>query len=73
VENTSKSLFTSLDVELGTGASLKFKDVSKVLAPYVEIAVELNLVNGNSATTFAPNEKLSRQQAFVIAVHGIEK
>ncbi len=67
-----KQLITSMGVELGSGSSITFKDVSKDLAPYVEKAVQLKLVNGKSATSFAPNDPLNREQAFVMAVRGID-
>lgn len=66
-----KELVTELGVELGDGSSITFKDVPKELAPYVEKAVELNLINGKSATEFAPDEKLTRLHAFVIAARGL--
>lgn len=64
-------LIKELGVELGDGSSITFKDVSKELAPYVEKAVELNLIHGKSADTFAPDEKLTRLHAFVIAARGL--
>lgn len=67
-----KTLITEMGVELGSGNSLTYKDVPKDLAPYVEKAVQLGLVKGKSAKTFAPSEKLNREQAFVIAVRGID-
>lgn len=66
-----KELVESLNVELGDGSSLRFTDVPKDLAPYVEKAVELKLIKGKSATLFAPNDKLTRQQAFVISARGL--
>ncbi|WP_107943351.1 bifunctional 2',3'-cyclic-nucleotide 2'-phosphodiesterase/3'-nucleotidase [Metasolibacillus fluoroglycofenilyticus] len=64
-------LIKELGVELGDGSTVTFKDVSKELAPYVEKAVELNLINGKSTDTFAPDEKLTRLHAFVIAARGL--
>lgn len=66
-----KELVESLDVELGDGSSIAFTDVSKNLAPYVEKAVQLKLIKGKTATTFGPNDKLTRQQAFVISARGL--
>ncbi len=66
-----KELVESLDVELGDGSSLGFTDVPKDLAPYVEKAVELKLIKGKTATLFGPNDKLTRQQAFVISARGL--
>jgi len=66
-----KSLILAMGIELGTGKSVTFKDVPDSLKPYIEKAVELKLITGKSSTEFAPNEKLNREQAFVIAVRGI--
>ncbi|MEE1131785.1 MAG: bifunctional 2',3'-cyclic-nucleotide 2'-phosphodiesterase/3'-nucleotidase [Caryophanon sp.] len=68
-----KQIITELGVELGDGSSITFKDVPKELAPYVEKAVELKLVNGKSADEFAPDEQLTRLHAFVIAARGLAK
>ena len=67
-----KSLIEALDVELGTGASVKFKDVPESLKPYIEKAIELKLITGKSETVFAPNEKLSRVHAFLILARGLQ-
>jgi 2',3'-cyclic-nucleotide 2'-phosphodiesterase len=66
-----KTMIESMGLELGTGKSVKFKDVPVSLKPYIEKAIELKLIAGKSATEFAPDEKLNREQAFVIAVRGI--
>lgn len=66
-----KELVGKLNVELSDGSNLSFTDVPKDLAPYVEKAVELNLIKGKSATSFGPNDKLTRQQAFVISARGL--
>ncbi|AYC30757.1 bifunctional 2',3'-cyclic-nucleotide 2'-phosphodiesterase/3'-nucleotidase [Paenisporosarcina cavernae] len=67
-----KSLISGLDVSLGNGSTVTFKDVDKSLAPYVEKAVELGLVNGLSASEFGTNNTLRREQAFAIAARGID-
>jgi len=66
-----KSMIEAMGVELGSGKSVKFKDVPESLKPFIEKAIELKLVQGKSETIFAPNEKLNREQAFVIASRGI--
>lgn len=66
-----KELVGKLNVELGDGSNLSFTDVPKDLAPYVEKAVELYLIKGKSVTSFGPNDKLTRQQAFVISARGL--
>ena len=68
-----KSMIEAMGVELGSGKSVKFKDVPESLKPFIEKAIELKLVQGKSETIFAPNEKLNREQAFVIASHGINR
>lgn len=66
-------LIKGLGLEVGDGSTLTFKDVPKEMAPYIEKAVELKLVQGKSATVFATNENLTRMQAFVIAARGLAK
>jgi len=67
-----KSLISAMGVELGTGKTVKFKDVPAELKPYIEKAIELKLIKGKSASKFDPNGKLNREQAFVVAVRGID-
>lgn len=67
-----KHMIEAMGVELGTGKSVKFTDVPDSLKPYIEKAIELKLIAGKSQTHFAPGEKLTREQAFVIAVRGID-
>lgn len=51
---------------------MKFTDVPASLKPYIEKAIELKLIEGKTPTKFAPNDKLTREHAFVIATRGIE-
>ncbi|QUG40655.1 bifunctional 2',3'-cyclic-nucleotide 2'-phosphodiesterase/3'-nucleotidase [Psychrobacillus sp. INOP01] len=67
-----KTMIDAMGVELGTGKSVKFNDVPESLKPYIEKALELKLITGKSATVFAPDEKLSREHAFIIATRAIE-
>lgn len=67
-----KQLVTALDVKLGDGSTIAFKDVDAKLAPYVEAAFNLGLTSGKTKTTFAPNEKLSREQGFSIAARAVD-
>ncbi|WP_342742374.1 metallophosphoesterase [Paenisporosarcina indica] len=67
-----KSLISAMGVELGTGKTIKFDDVPAELKPYIEKAIELKLIKGKSVSKFDPNGKLNREQAFVIAVRGID-
>ncbi|MGN7407883.1 bifunctional 2',3'-cyclic-nucleotide 2'-phosphodiesterase/3'-nucleotidase [Sporosarcina sp. SAFN-010] len=57
----------ALNLSLSDGSTLKFKDVDKQLAPYVEAAVKAGLVHGRSTTEFDTNGTLTREQAFVIS------
>ncbi|WP_088007029.1 bifunctional 2',3'-cyclic-nucleotide 2'-phosphodiesterase/3'-nucleotidase [Indiicoccus explosivorum] len=67
-----QAFIEALDVELGDGSTIPFTDVSDELAPYVEAAYEWGLTKGKSADLFAPEEKLTREQAFVIATRAVE-
>ncbi|MFD1861947.1 bifunctional 2',3'-cyclic-nucleotide 2'-phosphodiesterase/3'-nucleotidase [Planococcus chinensis] len=67
-----KHLVTSMNVELGDGSTIAFKDVDPSLAPYVEAAYNLKLTSGKSATLFGTNEKLSREQGFAIAARAVD-
>lgn len=67
-----KTMIDAMGVKLGTGQSVNFKDVPESLKPYIEKALELKLITGKSATVFAPDEKLSREHAFIIATRGID-
>lgn len=67
-----KAVIDALGVPVGSGQSVQFKDVPDSLKPYIEKAVELKLIKGISATQFAPNEKLTRTHAFLIAARGIQ-
>lgn len=62
-----RSTVQALDLPMGDGSTLTFKDVNKQLAPYVEAAVKAGLVQGRSSTKFDTNGSLTREQAFVIA------
>lgn len=66
-----KSLIESMGVELGSGKSVKFTDVPDSLKPYIEKALELKLITGKTPTVFAPDEKLSREHAFIIVARGV--
>ncbi len=66
------ALVKALDLELGDGKSIKFKDVNKELAPYVEAALNNGLTKGTTATTFSPNKQLTREHAFIFASRSIK-
>ena len=67
-----KAVIDALGVPVGSGQSVKFSDVPDSLKPYIEKAVELKLIKGKTPTQFAPDEKLTRTHASLIAVRGIE-
>ena len=67
-----KAIIEGLGVPVGSGKSVKFKDVPDSLKPYIEKAVELKLIKGKTATEFAPDEKLTRTHASIIAARGIQ-
>ena len=67
-----KAVIDALGVPVGSGQSVQFKDVPDSLKPYIEKAIDLKLMSGISPTQFAPNEKLTRTQAFIIAARGIQ-
>jgi len=49
-----------------------FTDVDAELAPYVEAAVRLGITTGKTETTFAPNEKVTREQAYVFLIRSLQ-
>lgn len=67
-----KAVIDALGVEVGTGQTVKFQDVPDSLKPYIEKAVELKLIKGKTPTKFAPDEKLTRTHAFLIAARGLQ-
>ena len=67
-----KAVIEALGVPVGAGQSVQFKDVPDSLKPYIEKAVELKLIKGKTPTQFAPNEKLTRTHAFIIAARGMQ-
>ncbi|AWE07384.1 bifunctional 2',3'-cyclic-nucleotide 2'-phosphodiesterase/3'-nucleotidase [Lysinibacillus sp. 2017] len=67
-----KAVIDALGVTVGSGKSVQFKDVPESLKPYIEKAIELKLINGKTPTQFAPDEKVSRSQAFIVAARGLQ-
>ncbi|WP_301109142.1 bifunctional 2',3'-cyclic-nucleotide 2'-phosphodiesterase/3'-nucleotidase [Sporosarcina sp.] len=68
----TKAIVEALDYELGDGTSHAFTDVDKSLASFVEAAQKHGLVKGTTATTFKPNQKLTREHAFLIASRAVD-
>ncbi|HWK22089.1 MAG TPA: bifunctional 2',3'-cyclic-nucleotide 2'-phosphodiesterase/3'-nucleotidase [Ureibacillus sp.] len=60
-----KAVIDSMGIELGSGKTVKFNDVPASLKPYVEKAIELKLIDGKTAKRFAPNAKVTREEAVV--------
>lgn len=67
-----KAVIDAMGVKLGTGTTVKFEDVPDSLKPYIEKAIELKLVKGKSETQFAPNEKITREEAVVIVANAVQ-
>ncbi len=67
-----KAVIDAMGVKLGTGKTVKFADVPDSLKPYIEKAIELKLVAGKSETEFAPNEKITREEAVVIVANAVQ-
>lgn len=67
-----KAVIDAMGVKLGTGATVKFEDVPDSLKPYIEKAIELKLVSGKTETQFAPNEKITREEAVVIVANAVQ-
>lgn len=62
----------ALALELGDGSTSEFTDVDEKLAPIVEAAQLHGLVKGATSTEFKPNEKLTREHAFLIASRAVK-
>jgi len=66
------AIVEALEFDLSDGETLEFTDVDAQLAPYVEAAQKMGLIKGATSTTFKPNQKLTREHAFLIASRAIE-
>lgn len=62
----------ALELELGDGSTTEFTDVDEKLAPIIEAAQQHGLIKGATSTEFKPNEKLTREQAFLIASRAVK-
>ncbi|AST06131.1 UDP-sugar hydrolase [Anoxybacillus flavithermus] len=68
-----QQLITTLGVDVKSEVKdLPFTDVDSQLAPYVEAAIRLGIASGKTDTTFAPNEKLTREQAYVFLIRSLQ-
>ncbi|MGX1902552.1 5'-nucleotidase C-terminal domain-containing protein [Thermolongibacillus altinsuensis] len=68
-----KQLITTMDVDVKEEVkNLTFTDVDSELAPYVEAALRLGIATGKTETTFAPNEKITREQAYVFLIRSLQ-
>ncbi|SCY94424.1 5'-nucleotidase C-terminal domain-containing protein [Alkaliphilus peptidifermentans] len=69
-----KALVKALGADLPTIPDIeeyRFSDVEANLAPYIEAAYLLDITGGVSETSFAPNEKVTREQAFVFLIRAL--
>ncbi|WP_336822353.1 bifunctional 2',3'-cyclic-nucleotide 2'-phosphodiesterase/3'-nucleotidase [Sporosarcina sp. USHLN248] len=66
-----KAIVEALSYEIGDGSTQPFTDVDEKLAPIVEAALQHGLIKGSTATEFKPDEKLTREHAFLIASRAI--
>ena len=62
----------ALHLELGDGSTTEFTDIDETLAPIIEAAQQHGLINGATSTEFRPEEKLTREQAFLIASRAVK-
>ena len=62
----------ALHLELGDGSTTEFTDVNETLAPIIEAAQQHGLIKGATSTEFRPDEKLTREQAFLIASRAVK-
>ncbi|MCQ5363633.1 5'-nucleotidase C-terminal domain-containing protein [Anoxybacillus salavatliensis] len=68
-----QQLITTLGVDIKSEVKdLPFTDVDPQLAPYVEAAIRLGIATGKTETTFAPNEKITREQAYVFLIRSLQ-
>lgn len=62
----------ALKLETSNSATAQFKDVNEKLAPYVEAAYKAGLVKGTLEGNFKPDQKLTREHAFIITSRAIK-
>lgn len=67
-----KTVIEAMDVELGSGKTVNFKDVPDSLKPYIEKAIELQLIEGKTDKRFAPEGKMTLEEAVVSLVHMLD-
>ena len=66
-----KQLVTHLGIDLQDAKDLPFKDVEEADKPYVEAALRTNITTGKGPDRFGPNEKLTREQAYVFLIRAL--
>ncbi|GAA0363949.1 5'-nucleotidase C-terminal domain-containing protein [Bacillus horti] len=68
-----KAIIETLDVQLQevTEDSILFNDVNGQLAPYIEAALRLELTNGMGESTFAPDVRITKEQAYVMYMRAL--
>lgn len=67
-----KAVVEALELELGDGSTNEFTDVDATLAPFVEAAKQNGLIKGSTSSEFGPNQKLTREHAFLIASRAVK-
>ncbi|MDV2682871.1 5'-nucleotidase C-terminal domain-containing protein [Alkalihalophilus lindianensis] len=65
-----KQLVNTLGIDLQDG-EIPFTDVDAELKPYLEAAIRTNILDDTSGSTFGPNEKVTREQAYVFLIRSL--
>ncbi|WP_339147346.1 MULTISPECIES: 5'-nucleotidase C-terminal domain-containing protein [unclassified Sutcliffiella] len=65
-----KELVHTLDIDLQDG-EIPYSDVDAELKPYVEAAIRTNILTDVQETSFGPNEKITREQAYVFLIRSL--
>ncbi|MRX73971.1 bifunctional metallophosphatase/5'-nucleotidase [Bacillus lacus] len=65
-----KELVTSLGIDL-QGSDIPYSDVDSELAPYIQAAIRTNILPEDGKTKFGPNEKITKEQAYVFLIRSL--
>ncbi|MGY3714614.1 5'-nucleotidase C-terminal domain-containing protein [Sutcliffiella cohnii] len=65
-----KQLVTTLGIDLQDG-EIPYTDVDADLKPFLEAAIRTNILTDITETSFGPNEKVTREQAYVFLIRSI--
>lgn len=66
-----KALISAMEVDLSSGEVETLKDTDASFSPYMKTAVRLHITKGNKEETFAPHEKVTREQAYVFLIRSL--